>query len=332
MLLEAQASVPEPQRTLILDKAIEALFSSTRETDIYGWFEANAIVGVLFTELGELSCGSQPHVLQARVNSLLEQNLPSDQVGLIRISFLSFPEAGLSPAGGSWTDERLYPELGEVADFKQASRIVKRFFDVVGSLLALLVSSPVLLLAAIAIKLDTRGPVLFRQERVGQYGKTFQLLKFRSMRVASDSSVHKEFVRKFIAGEEEGIAKKHSNSAPVYKLTKDSRVTRVGRILRKTSLDEFPQFLNVLRGEMSLVGPRPPVPYELEAYRAWHRRRVLEIKPGVTGPWQVSGRSRTRFDDMVRLDLRYAQSWSIWLDLRILLKTPWAVLFGEGAY
>ena len=124
----------------------------------------------------------------------------------------------------------------------------------------------------------------------------------------------------------------NGNATVVYKLTNDPRVTAVGRFLRKTSLDEFPQFWNVLCGEMSLVGPRPPVRYEFEMYDYWHRRRVLELKPGVTGLWQVNGRSRTCFDDMVRLDLRYSQTWSLWLDLKILLATPLAVVAGNGAH
>ena len=135
----------------------------------------------------------------------------------------------------------------------------------------------------------------------------------------------------FIAGATEG-AEKDASEPKVCKITNDPRVTTVGRFLRKLSLDEFPQFWNVLRGEMSLVGPRPPVPYEFEVYDFWHRRRVLEVKPGVTGLWQVSGRSRTSFDDMVRLDLQYSQKWSLWLDLKILLATPRAVVTGEGAY
>jgi lipopolysaccharide/colanic/teichoic acid biosynthesis glycosyltransferase len=118
----------------------------------------------------------------------------------------------------------------------------------------------------------------------------------------------------------------------VYKIQDDPRVTRVGKFLRKTSLDELPQLINVLKGEMSLVGPRPPIPYELEAYQIWHRRRVLEAQPGITGLWQVNGRSRIKFDDMVRLDLQYARTWSVWLDIKILWQTPRAVLFGAGAY
>ncbi len=147
----------------------------------------------------------------------------------------------------------------------------------------------------------------------------------------NDPKIHREFVQRFIAGKDEKQAKNEAEPV-VYKITNDPRITSVGKFLRKTSLDEFPQFWNVLRGEMSLVGPRPPVPYEFEVYDLWHRRRVLEVKPGVTGLWQVSGRSRTCFDDMVRLDLRYSQSWSLWLDLKILIATPRAVFTSEGAY
>jgi len=147
----------------------------------------------------------------------------------------------------------------------------------------------------------------------------------------NNPKVHQEYVQRFIAGQS-GNEKGDPGKPVIYKITNDSRVTPVGRFLRKTSLDELPQFWNVLSGEMSLVGPRPSMPYEFEVYDIWHRRRVLELKPGVTGLWQVSGRSRICFDDMVRLDLRYSQSWSLWLDLRILLATPRAVISGEGAY
>ena len=155
--------------------------------------------------------------------------------------------------------------------------------------------------------------------------------KFRSMYVDNDASVHKEYVKKLIAGKAE---RNHSNGngQGVFKLTSDSRITRVGALLRRSSLDELPQFYNVLRGEMSLVGPRPPVPYEVENYDLWHRRRLLEAKPGITGLWQVSGRSRVTFDEMVRLDLRYARSWSPWMDIKILIRTPLAVVSGEGAH
>ena len=147
------------------------------------------------------------------------------------------------------------------------------------------------------------------------------------MYVNNDSTMHKDFVTRLINGETSS-----SDTPGVYKITNDPRVTPFGRFLRKTSLDELPQLLNVLKGEMSLVGPRPPLPYELEHYDVWHRRRILEIRPGLTGLWQVSGRSRTNFDDMVRLDLKYAAQWSLWLDLKICLQTPKAVIFGDGAY
>jgi lipopolysaccharide/colanic/teichoic acid biosynthesis glycosyltransferase len=202
--------------------------------------------------------------------------------------------------------------------------------DIVGSLLALSTLSPLLLVISVIIKLTSRGPVLFRQVRVGQYGETFTFLKFRSMYFASDHAVHREYVKEFISGNGDSGQVQH-NGQTVYKLTHDSRITHFGRILRKTSLDELPQLLNVLKGEMSLVGPRPPIPYELDHYEIWHKRRLLAVKPGITGLWQVGGRSRVKFDQMVRLDLRYATSWSLWLDVKILLQTPKAVLIGDGA-
>ncbi len=203
--------------------------------------------------------------------------------------------------------------------------------DIVGSLAALILCCPLFALIALAIKLTSKGPILFKQERVGRYGLRFTFLKFRSMECGNDASIHREYVKRFIAGEADPPRGSHAQSV-VYKIQDDPRVTRVGKFLRKSSLDELPQFINVLKGDMSLVGPRPPIPYELEGYQIWHRRRVLESKPGITGLWQVNGRSRLKFDDMVRLDLRYAKTWSLWLDIKILLRTPRAVLFGVGAY
>ena len=213
--------------------------------------------------------------------------------------------------------------------------MTKRVIDIIGSSLMLVIFSPVWLTIALAIKVSSKGPVLFRQRRVGQYGKTFTFLKFRSMHVDNDSSVHREYVTQLIAGQARRNLPNNGgkgNGVGVYKLTNDARVTRLGRFLRRSSLDELPQLLNVLSGEMSLVGPRPAIPYELAAYQIWHRRRVLEVKPGITGLWQVNGRSRIKFDEMVRLDLRYAETWSPWLDIKILLRTPRAVFAGEGAY
>jgi lipopolysaccharide/colanic/teichoic acid biosynthesis glycosyltransferase len=204
--------------------------------------------------------------------------------------------------------------------------------DIVGSVAGILIFSPFFILIPIAIKITSRGPVLFQQKRVGQYEKTFMFLKFRSMYASNNEEVHKEFVHNLICKKIPCDAGDDGSGNKVYKITNDTRVTLIGKILRKTSLDELPQFINVLRGEMSLAGPRPPIPYELEKYDSWHRRRVLEIKPGITGLWQVMGRSSTTFDEMVRLDLQYATNWSLWLDIKIILKTPWTLVSGKGAY
>jgi lipopolysaccharide/colanic/teichoic acid biosynthesis glycosyltransferase len=149
------------------------------------------------------------------------------------------------------------------------------------------------------------------------------------MHAKNDHSIHEAYIRDFISNQADSVG---PQACPVYKIQADPRVTRVGRFLRRSSLDELPQFFNVLAGHMSLVGPRPPVPYEFASYAIWHRRRVLAVKPGITGFWQVEGRSRVKFDEMVRMDLEYARVWSVWLDLRILLHTPRAVLSGNGAY
>ncbi|MEJ2007967.1 MAG: exopolysaccharide biosynthesis polyprenyl glycosylphosphotransferase [Acidobacteriota bacterium] len=221
----------------------------------------------------------------------------------------------------------LYRDLREREVAGKFSRAMKRGLDIVGSATALFLLSPLMGVLALMIKLSSKGPVLFRQSRVGYHGSSFTFLKFRSMHEVNNPNVHKQYVQSFIAGK----AKAHG-SAPVYKIKDDPRVTRIGRFLRKTSLDELPQFWNVLVGDMSLVGPRPPIPYEVECYDIWHRRRILEVKPGITGLWQVRGRSRTTFNEMVRLDLQYAKSWSIWLDLKILFETPRAIISGHGAY
>jgi lipopolysaccharide/colanic/teichoic acid biosynthesis glycosyltransferase len=177
------------------------------------------------------------------------------------------------------------------------------------------------------VKLTSKGPVFFRQQRVGEVGRPFTMFKFRTMQVNCDHRIHQQYVESFIQANQPAA----SGTGAVFKLVDDPRVTSIGNFLRRSSIDELPQFWNVLRGEMSLVGPRPPLPYEVARYKRWHRRRVLEVKPGITGLWQVKGRSRTTFDEMVRLDLQYARSYSLWMDLVILLATPRAVLSGKGA-
>jgi lipopolysaccharide/colanic/teichoic acid biosynthesis glycosyltransferase len=203
--------------------------------------------------------------------------------------------------------------------------------DIAGSFVALVILVLPFGVLAFLIKLTSKGPVLFRQERIGQYGVPFKFLKFRSMTVSNDTAIHKEYVQKFIAGKV-GPDDPGGKAGTNFKITNDPRVTWIGKIIRRASIDELPQFWNVLMGDMSLVGPRPPIRYEMEAYDTWHRRRLVEIKPGITGLWQVQGRSRTTFDDMVRLDLRYSKTWTPLMDAKILLQTPRAVISGDGAY
>lgn len=209
------------------------------------------------------------------------------------------------------------------------ARVVKRGMDILVASLALTVLSPVWLLVALLIKLDSRGSVFYKQERVGMDGRIFLFIKFRTMRAGADDSVHRDYQRKYIAGQPD--TNRGDEVRPVYKLHDDPRVTRVGHVLRRLSLDELPQLLNVLRGDMSVVGPRPPIPYEVEAYELWHRKR-LDMKPGLTGLWQVSGRNRLSFDEMVRLDLFYIENWSLLLDLKIILRTLPVMLRGDDAY
>jgi exopolysaccharide biosynthesis polyprenyl glycosylphosphotransferase len=331
MLLDMGNGLRSDRNGKALDKILSALSLSTRETDVTGWYKSNSVVGVMFTEFGAEDRNSILSTMMTRVSETLRNNLSSQQFGLISISFHLFPEEWNHDIHQRPSNPALYPDLARRDNAKKFFCVIKRIMDIVGSAFALLLFAPVLLAVAIAIKLTSKGPVFFRQQRVGQHGEQFVFLKFRSMHVNNDSSVHKEYVTKLIAGNAQSQPG-NGNGNGVYKLTRDPRITRIGGFLRRTSLDELPQFVNVLKGEMSLVGPRPAIAYEVEAYDIWHRRRVLEAKPGITGLWQVNGRSRVKFDDMVRLDLRYAKTWSPWMDLKILLRTPVAVVFGDGAY
>jgi exopolysaccharide biosynthesis polyprenyl glycosylphosphotransferase len=255
------------------------------------------------------------------------ETIDAEDVKRIKISFHIFPEENenLSLNDGLF-NINLYPDLSKPNISRQATSFIKKIMDITGSLFALLIFSPIFLVIAAVIKLTSEGPVFFKQERMGLNGKIFTFLKFRSMYTNNDPSRHKDYIKKYI---NEG---KEANSPGVYKLSNDPRITRVGNFIRKTSLDELPQFINVLMGDMSLVGPRPPIPYECEIYDIWHRRRLLSVKPGITGLWQVTGRSSTTFDEMVRLDLKYVNEWSLWLDVKLLLKTPWVIFTGKGGY
>jgi lipopolysaccharide/colanic/teichoic acid biosynthesis glycosyltransferase len=312
-------------------KAEPALSASIRETDIRGWYQEFSIYGIVFTEFN----GAPREVIQGRVlekiRAALEDSSRRGTLPSWQISFHFFPEDESGASQQSLADKNLYPDLTAREGAAKFSRSTKRLLDILGSLSGIVLLSPVFAAIAVTIKLNSRGPILFKQDRVGQYGARFTFLKFRSMSTRCDDSVHEDYVKRYISGRE-GTKQTTARGREAYKLVEDPRVTKVGRFLRKTSLDELPQLFNVLKGEMSLVGPRPPIPYELEAYDVWHMRRLLEARPGITGLWQVTGRSRTTFDEMVRLDLRYARTWSLWLDIKILLQTPGAVVSGNGAY
>jgi len=301
------------------------LIVSVRRTDIVGSHEKDAAVGVILTEFGESSICPAIQAIQARIHSALRDELPTACMEHVRITFHIFPVEGNPKCPDFPADSVLYPDLSESKGNKLLRKSLKRTMDIAGSMTAILLFSPIFFIIAIGIHLTSKGPTLFRQERVGQFGRPFTFYKFRSMSCGAATAIHEDYVKEFIAGRL-GSA----NAAGLFKLTDDPRVTQFGKFLRKTSLDELPQLFNVLKGEMSLVGPRPPIPYELQAYNQWHRRRLLEAQPGLTGLWQVTGRGRVRFDEMVRLDLRYAAEQSMWLDLCILAKTPWAVLSGRN--
>ncbi len=207
-------------------------------------------------------------------------------------------------------------------------RFLKRGTDIAASLVVLVLGFPFFLAIALLIKLTSKGPVFFKQERVGEDGGIFALFKFRTMRTDCDDSLHREFTRNFIQGRlpEPSL---DSGKSEVYKMTDDPRITAVGGFLRKTSLDELPQFINILRSEMTIVGPRPPMPYEYECYDEWHKLR-LKVRPGLTGLWQVSGRSTVPFQEMVMMDIYYIENWSMLLDLKIMIKTVPVMLAGTG--
>ena len=204
----------------------------------------------------------------------------------------------------------------------------KRGIDVSVSLFVLVFGLPFHLLLALLIKLTSSGPVLFAQDRVGEDGRTFRMYKFRTMMNDNNDEVHRNFAKDFINGKRNGGNGSNGN---VFKIVDDPRVTSMGKFLRKTSLDELPQFINVFKGEMSLVGPRPPLKYELDHYKEWHKQR-LAVKPGLTGLWQVSGRSTVPFDEMVELDIFYIENWSLALDAKIILRTVPVMLRCFGGY
>jgi lipopolysaccharide/colanic/teichoic acid biosynthesis glycosyltransferase len=299
--------------------AARALTTVKRGSDVVGWLDHEAMLGIILP-------GARPSAL-ARIEERITTEL-SGALGeqsrdgfIVRLFLYDGPDPAVSRESPVWV-------APPVSRSERLRVRLKRALDVAGSASLLAISAPLFLLIAALVKLGSSGPVLFRQRRVGRYGVPFTMLKFRTMHVNVDHAIHERYVSEFIA---ENRAAATNGSGQTFKIVNDPRVTRIGRFLRKTSLDELPQFWNVLRGEMSLVGPRPPLQYEVNRYKGWHRRRLFDAQPGITGLWQVTGRSRTTFDEMVRLDLRYAKQCSAWTDIKILLATPRAVVIGKGA-
>jgi len=330
ILLDAEDAAGNPRKQQILDGIVLAANAARRETDPAGWYRQDAVLGIIFAEIEEPNSRTTTRILVEKVKEALHMHLSASDLQCVHMTMHVFPDSSEIDGEHGSEPPTLYPDLLHREDSKRIARMVKRAMDIAGSLAAIVVLSPLFLLIALCVRLTSEGPVFFKQERLGQFGSRFNCLKFRTMYANNDPKIHQEFMKRVINGAADG--KVEGANGPIYKMTNDPRITRIGGILRRTSLDELPQFFNVLRGDMSLVGPRPPLAYEYQEYDLWHRRRVLEAKPGITGLWQVRGRSRVRFDDMVRLDLQYVRKWSLWLDIRILFATPRAVVFGGDAF
>jgi len=333
ILLDARATLQTASAHDVLRRITKAADKARRDTDIAGWYKDHAVLGIIFTELRDTEESGTNETLRNKIQRSLAAELTEEELDLVHVSLHTFADdSDEDDSNHDQSNPAFHPDLFHRNQSKRLPLLVKRCMDIVGSAAALIVLSPVFAAIAIAIKLGSQGPVLFKQQRIGQFGKPFPFLKFRSMYVANNSDAHKAYVQSLIAGSKEQPTGQEGEKKIAFKIKNDPRVTGIGRFIRRTSLDELPQFWNVLVGQMSLVGPRPPIAYEVEAYYIWHRRRVLEAKPGITGLWQVYGRSRTTFDDMVRLDLQYSEKWSPLLDIKILLQTPGAVFSGDGAY
>lgn len=303
-----------------MKEILDIVQTKTRDTDISG-FVNNRTIGVLLPDTDEkgakelcrklINDNKKPQ-FSATTSSYPDHIFESlEKIGSIRPD--AFPFKLKNSKSGSW--------------FKL---LLKRGVDIIGSIIGIIIFMPVMLMAALAVKSTSSGPIIFRQIRLGKQGTPFNFYKFRSMQVNLDDNIHREYIHNFINGSHTKV-NQGDKEKPFYKIKLDPRITKVGRFIRKTSIDELPQFFNVLKGDMSLVGPRPPLPYEVEKYQAWHLQRILEMKPGITGLWQVEGRSKAEWDDSVRLDIRYIQNWSLLLDVKILFRTIETVLKCRGA-
>ncbi|GFO64872.1 sugar transferase [Geomonas paludis] len=322
VMVIAAGSVAKDEGQLFLPSLANMLRGCLRETDIAGALGEEGI-GVILTEVAAEKIPDAKRVVATKVREMLEAKYGEALAGRVAIAFRIYPETG---GDDDAFDMIFYPDITSDSIGKSTGMVVKRVIDLAGAVMSLLLLAPIFVIVPLAIKFTSKGPIFFIQERYGLNGVKFRLFKFRSMFVNNDDLIHRQFVKQLIDGSiDEG-------EDTVYKITSDPRVTAVGKLLRAYSLDELPQLFNVLKGEMSLVGPRPPIHYEVENYSGWQRNRLIGKRPGITGAWQVSGRSSTTFDEMVRLDLHYLRSWSVMLDVKIILLTPFVVLRCRGAY
>jgi lipopolysaccharide/colanic/teichoic acid biosynthesis glycosyltransferase len=299
---------------------IEALSQAAQDTDVIGWFRQDTVIGLVRPIVGG-DATEEASSLAVKIRRGLGRRGTPDGVHRCSLHWEVYsPSAVSMPSAVIEAERRRAPQ-------QTVRNAIKRTLDVVGSAILLLTLAPIFAIVSALVKLTSRGPVFFPQERVGADGRPFKMVKFRTMHANADTGIHQRYVEDFIRSSSAA-----RTGEQVFKIVNDPRVTPVGHFLRRSSLDELPQFWNVLKGEMSLVGPRPPLPYEVAKYKSWHKRRLLEAKPGITGAWQVNGRSRTTFEEMVRLDLRYARSYTLWTDLKIIAATPKAMISGKGAH
>ena len=327
LLIGLPSSLREPPASCAA--VMEALSAVETDIDLLGWFESEDTIGLIVPDIDPADLTGTCDRLERTFRSAIAIQGDGELAQRLSIRLHGYPEPTTSDEKPvSPVDPLLYPELSAKRATIPNFQTLKRGMDIVLSALLLILLLPAFIIIAVLVKLSSPGPVFFKQTRVGHFMAPFAMYKFRSMYARADHRAHQDYVSWFITASDQ---RQPQQKPDVFKLTNDTRITPIGQILRRTSLDELPQLWNVLIGDMSLVGPRPPLPYEVQQYKPWHRGRVLEAKPGVTGLWQVVGRSRTTFDEMVRLDLRYARTMSLWFDIKILLATPAAMITGKGA-
>ena len=306
--------------SLHFERLLGVLQGSMRETDVLGHVSTDTLA---------ILC---PDTDAAGAQGLIAKVAPLVSGMPVLPTAATFPDHIFESLSGGTSPGDAFHILGPASEpvDNLGNYRLKRALDVASALVALAVFGPLMLVIALVVRLTSPGPIIFKQKRLGKGGVPFTFYKFRSMEVNGDDRIHREYVAKLIRTGH-GEPASDGKGTATYKMKADPRVTRIGKIIRMTSIDELPQLINVLKGDMSMVGPRPPIPYEATHYEPWHLRRILIAKPGITGLWQVEGRSRVTFSEMVRMDLRYIRHCSLALDLKILLKTAGVVLRCTGA-